>query len=177
MKDRNKVFIAIVTLSVLAMIITAIIGYNQISTRKNDYIVYLTAKEDAKNGGSIEESIEVLDNIEKKYGESDVIKLNKADIYLNSGDSIKAQIELSNAFTVNKTLYSNKNLTLLYSDVAYGNGDKDTAIELLNKIDEKIEEEEESAKENNTQISSQTKEIKEKVKNKIEEMMLEVEGE
>ena len=170
MKNRNKVFIVIVTLSVAVMIITAIIGYNQISTRKNDYIVYLTAKEDAKNGGSIEESIEVLDNIEKKYGESDVIKLNKADIYLNSGDNSKAQIEISNAFAINNALYSNKQLMLLYSDVAYENGDMDTVKDLLNKINEKIEEEEKSAKENNTEVSSETKEIKEKVKNKIKDM-------
>lgn len=170
MKDRNKVFIGVVTLSVVVMIITAVIGYNQISNRKNDYIVYLQAKEDAKNGGNIEDSIEVLDNIEKKYGESDVIKLEKADIYLNSGDSSKAQIELSNAFIVNNALYSNKQLMLLYSDVAYSNGDIDTVKELLNNINEKIKEEEKSAKENNIEISPETKEIKEKIKNKMEEM-------
>lgn len=170
MKNRNKVFIGVVTLSVLVMGITAVIGYSQISNRKNDYITYLQAKENAKNGGSIEESIEVLDDIEKKYGESDVIKLEKADIYLNSGDSSKAQIELSNAFTVNNALYSNKQLMLLYSDVAYSNGDIDTAKELLNNINEKIKEEEKSAKENNTEVSDETKEIKEKVKNKLKEM-------
>lgn len=172
MKDRNKVFSVIVTVSVLIIVITAVIGYNQISTRKNDYIIYLQAKEDAKNG-NIEESISILDDIEKKYGESDVLKIDKANIYLNAGDGQKAQIELSNAFELNPTLYNNINLMLAYAQTAYENKDNDTAIKLLEKSDELVKEKEDEAKKNKTKVSDEIKEIK----NRIEEMMLKVEGE
>lgn len=172
MKERNKVFTVIVTLSVIVMGINAVIGYNQISTRKNDYIIYLQAKENAKNG-NIEESISELGEIENKYGESDVIKIDKANIYLNAGDGQKAQIELSNAFELNPTLYNNINLMLAYAQTAYENKDNDTAIKLLEKSDELVKEKEYEAKKNKSKISDEIKEVK----NKIEEMMNKIEGE
>ena len=172
MKDRNKVFSVIVTLSFFIIVTTAVIGYNQISTRKNDYTIYLQAKEDAKNG-NIEESISILDDIEKKYGESDVLKIDKANIYLNAGDGQKAQIELSNAFELNPTLYNNINLMLAYAQTAYENKDNDTAKKILKKSNDLVKEKEDEAKKNKNEISDEIKEMK----NKIEEMMLEVEGE
>lgn len=163
MKNRNKVFIGIVTLSVVVMGITAVIGYSQISNRKNDYIVYLQAKENAKNG-NIEESISKLDDIEKKYGESDVLKIDKANIYLNAGDGQKAQIELSNAFELNPTLYNNINLMLAYAQTAYENNDNDTAMKMINKSEELIKEKEDDAKKNKTKVSDEIKEMKKKIK-------------
>lgn len=170
MKGRNKVFIIIVTLSVVIMGVTAVLGYNQISKRKEDYTMYLRAKEMAKGGNNVSEAIEALDKIESKYGDSDVIKLDKADIYLKANMKEEAQIELANAFVLNHSLYTNTGLMKTYAKIAKDNGDKNTAVELLNKINDVITEEEEKAKESKTKVSKETKELKVEVKNMMDEM-------
>lgn len=135
--ERNsKIFLVFLATSICMFSYSLFEGRKQVGLRKDDYIKYRIAKDDISKGENIQAGIDIFDDLDKRYPQTDVLKRDKATGYLSLGKYDKAQECLDEAFEVNPRLYNQPTLMLAYAETADVNGDTEKVKELLQKIEE-----------------------------------------
>ncbi|HFL3605255.1 TPA: tetratricopeptide repeat protein [Clostridioides difficile] len=133
MNITNKCILGISVLAIACFVFSAYEAKSEVAQRKKDYNLYIQANQSLQTGKELDKALLSVESIEKKYGQSDVLYITKADLYKVSKRYDKAQKEFQKAYDSYIHLQNKVPFLVSYADVAIENKDKDTARKLLEK--------------------------------------------
>ena len=83
MNKTSKYFLAFLVFAIAGVLYAGFVGMQQILQRKDDYIVYNEIQTSIAKEERLQDSLEKLDELQKKYKDSCVFNIDKGFIYLN----------------------------------------------------------------------------------------------
>lgn len=122
MNKTSKYFLAFLVFAIAGVLYVGFVGRQQILQRKDDYIVYNEIQTSIAKEEGLQDSLEKLDELQKKYKDSYVFNIDKGFIYNSLDEQEKSQKEFETAFKKNNGLYKNVSLLLVYAETAHING-------------------------------------------------------
>lgn len=122
MNKTSKYFLAFLVFAIAGVLYAGFVGMQQILQRKDDYIVYNEIQTSIAKEERLQDSLEKLDELQKKYKDSYVFNIDKGFIYNSLDEQEKSQKEFETAFKKNNGLYKNVSLLLVYAETAHING-------------------------------------------------------
>ena len=122
MNKTSKYFLAFLVFAIAGVLYAGFVGRQQILQRKDDYIVYNEIQTSIAKEERLQDSLEKLDELQKKYKDSYVFNIDKGFIYNSLDEQEKSQKEFETAFKKNNGLYKNVSLLLVYAETAHING-------------------------------------------------------
>lgn len=122
MNKTSKYFLAFLVFAIAGVLYAGFVGRQQILQRKDDYIVYNEIQTSIAKEEGLQDSLEKLDELQKKYKDSYVFNIDKGFIYNSLDEQEKSQKEFETAFKKNNGLYKNVSLLLVYAETAHING-------------------------------------------------------
>ena len=122
MNKTSKYFLAFLVFAIAGVLYAGFVGMQQILQRKDDYIVYNEIQTSIAKEEGLQDSLEKLDELQKKYKDSYVFNIDKGFIYNSLDEQEKSQKEFETAFKKNNGLYKNVSLLLVYAETAHING-------------------------------------------------------
>ena len=131
MNKTSKYFLAFLVFAIAGVLYAGFVGRQQILQRKDDYIVYNEIQTSIAKEEGLQDSLEKLDELQKKYKDSYVFNIDKGFIYNSLDEQEKSQKEFETAFKKNNGLYKNVSLLLVYAEIAHINGDNLRAKEAI----------------------------------------------
>ncbi|MDY3957996.1 hypothetical protein [Romboutsia timonensis] len=133
MNKTSKYFLAFLVFAIAGVLYAGFVGRQQILQRKDDYIVYNEIQTSIAKEEGLQDSLEKLDELQKKYKDSYVFNIDKGFIYNSLDEQEKSQKEFETAFKKNNGLYKNVSLLLVYAETAHINGDDLHAKEAISQ--------------------------------------------
>ena len=122
MNKTSKYFLAFLVFAIAGVLYAGFVGRQQILQRKDDYIVYNEIQTSIAKEEGLQDSLEKLDELQKKYKDSYVFNIDKGFIYNSLDEQEKSQKVFETAFKKNNGLYKNVSLLLVYAETAHING-------------------------------------------------------
>ena len=122
MNKTSKYFLAFLVFAIAGVLYAGFVGRQQILQRKDDYIVYNEIQTSIAKEEGLQDTLEKLDELQKKYKDSYVFNIDKGFIYNSLDEQEKSQKEFETAFKKNNGLYKNVSLLLVYAETAHING-------------------------------------------------------
>ena len=133
MNKTSKYFLAFLVFAIAGVLYAGFVGRQQILQIKDDYIVYNEIQTSIAKEEGLQDSLEKLDELQKKYKDSYVFNIDKGFIYNSLDEQEKSQKEFETAFKKNNGLYKNVSLLLVYAETAHINGDDLHAKEAISQ--------------------------------------------
>ncbi|MCC0784434.1 hypothetical protein IR152_15470 [Clostridioides sp. ES-S-0108-01] len=133
MNITNKYILGVSILAIACFGFSVYEAKSEVSQRKKDYNIYVQASQSIQTGKELDRAILGIESIEKKYGQSDILYITKADLYKVSKRYDKAQKEFKEAYDSYIHLQNKVPFLVSYAEVAIENKDKEMARNLLEK--------------------------------------------
>lgn len=131
MKNTNKRFVLLVSLVVIVFGYTAFQADRQIKQKKDDHKLYTEIQTSIETGEGLDQALEKIEKLQKKYNDSYVFNIDKSFIYEDKKEYKNALNELEEAFEKNINLKNNSGLLLSYAKIANELNYKDTVKKIV----------------------------------------------